>query len=49
LRFFDPEGQLVPTLEEVAESERQQKELAQQRAERLATKLRELGVDPDAL
>ena len=47
LRFFDPEGQLVPTLEEVAESERQQKELAQQRAERLAAKLRELGVDPE--
>jgi Uma2 family endonuclease len=35
LRFFAPEGQLIPTPEE--------------RAERLAVKLRELGVDPDTL
>ncbi len=46
LRFFSPDGQRVPT---AAEGERQQKELAQQRAERLAAKLRELGVDPDSL
>ncbi|HEY9874184.1 MAG TPA: Uma2 family endonuclease [Candidatus Obscuribacterales bacterium] len=49
LRFFTAEGQLVELPEEAAEAERQQKELAQQRAERLAAKLRELGVDPDTL
>ncbi len=49
LRFFTPEGQLVPTPEEVAESERQQKELALNRAERLAAKLRELNIDPDTI
>ena len=42
LRFFTPEGQLVPTPEEVAEQETQ-------RAERLAAKLRELNVDPDTI
>lgn len=46
LRFFTSVGQLVLT---EAESERQQKELAQQRAERLAAKLRELSVDPNVL
>ncbi len=35
LRFFTPEGRLVPTPEE--------------EAERLAAKLREMGVDPDSL
>ena len=35
LRFFTPEGKLVPTPEE--------------RNEKLAAKLRELGVDPDAV
>ncbi|MBD2040863.1 Uma2 family endonuclease [Microcoleus sp. FACHB-672] len=49
LRFFTPEGELVPTPEESAESEKQQKELAQQRAEKLAAKLRELNIDPDNL
>ena len=63
LRFFTSEGQLVPTPEEVAEKERQQKELALEqaekerqhkelaleRAERLATKLRELNIDPDTI
>ncbi len=33
LRFFTPEGQVVPTPEEVAESERQQKELERQQKE----------------
>jgi Uma2 family endonuclease len=42
LRFFTPEGQLVPTPEEVAEQETQ-------RAERLAAKLRELDIDPDTI
>ena len=40
LRFFTPEEQLVPTPEEAAEQE-------SQRSERLAAKLRELGIDPD--
>jgi Uma2 family endonuclease len=40
LRFFTPEGHLIPTPEESAETERQ-------RSEKLAAKLRELGVDPD--
>ena len=42
LRFFTPDGTLVPTPAEVALQE-------QQRAEQLAAKLRELGVDPDVL
>jgi Uma2 family endonuclease len=56
LRYFTPEGDLVPTPEEQAEferrqkeSERQQKEIAQQKAERLAAKLRELNIDPDTI
>lgn len=56
LRFFTPEGELVPTPEEDAyfqqqqkESERQQKEIAQERADRLAAKLRELNIDPDTI
>ena len=50
LRFFTSESELVPTPEEVAESaeyERQQKEIAQEKAEKLAAKLRELNIDPD--
>ena len=42
LRFFTPEGSLVPTPEEQAEAERQ-------RNEQLAAKLRELGIDPDTI
>lgn len=42
LRFFDPEGEMVPTPEESARQEAS-------RADRLAAKLRELGVDPDDL
>ena len=63
LRFFTADGELIPTPEEQAESEReqkeyerqekeyerQQKEIAQQKAERLAAKLRELNIDPDAV
>ncbi|MGF1538385.1 MAG: Uma2 family endonuclease [Elainellaceae cyanobacterium] len=55
LRFFTPEGDLVPTPEEAAqaaseqlETERQRSETERQRAERLAAKLRELGIDPEA-
>ncbi|KJH71405.1 Uma2 family endonuclease [Aliterella atlantica] len=42
LRFFTAEGLLVPTPEEVAQEQTQ-------KAEILAAKLRELGVDPDNL
>ncbi len=49
LRFFTPEGEQVPTPEEAAESEQKLRELAQQRVEQLAAKLRELGIDPDNL
>ncbi|MGB6167156.1 MAG: Uma2 family endonuclease, partial [Geitlerinemataceae cyanobacterium] len=49
LRFFTAEGELVPTPEEVAEMERQQKEEALERVDRLAAKLRELNIDPDTI
>lgn len=42
LRFFTPEGQLVPTPTESAEQERD-------RADRLAQHLRQLGLDPSEL
>ena len=42
LRFFTDYGELVPTPEEVADSERQQKEFAQQRAQR-ETRQKELA------
>jgi Uma2 family endonuclease len=54
LRWWDAEGNLLLTGEVRAEraetllqEERQQKELAQQRAEILAQKLREMGINPD--
>ncbi len=53
LRFFTPEGQLIPTPVEAAEQEeqkavqeRQRADQEQQRSEKLAAKLRELGIDP---
>ncbi len=53
LRLFTPEGSLLPTPEELVAQENQrveqiqsQLEQEQQRAERLAEKLRELGIDP---
>jgi Uma2 family endonuclease len=56
LRFFTTEAVLVPSPEEEADSERQkaaserqQKELAEERAERLAARLRELNIDPDTI
>ncbi len=42
LRFFTPEGALVPTPEEVVVAERQ-------RSDRMAAKLQELGIDPEQL
>ncbi|GAB4470509.1 MAG: Uma2 family endonuclease [Elainellaceae cyanobacterium] len=49
LRFFRPDGSLVPTPEEAARIEQQRADMEQQRGDRLAEKLRELGVDPDSL
>lgn len=56
LRFFTPDGTLVPTPEEAAETEQQRADAEQQRAEaaeqqqaKLVEKLRELGIDPDTL
>lgn len=49
LRFFTPEGDLVPTPAEAAIQAQQQVQQTQQRAERLSEKLRELGVDPNTL
>jgi Uma2 family endonuclease len=42
LRYFTPEGELVPTPEETAEEETK-------KSERLAAKLRELNIDPDTI
>ncbi|MEL4895345.1 Uma2 family endonuclease [Crocosphaera sp. Alani8] len=47
LRYFTSEGELVPSPEEAASQERQQKELALQKIEELQKKLRELGVNLD--
>jgi Uma2 family endonuclease len=54
LRFFTPEGQLVPTPEETAESAQREIASAQQtlaaerqRNEKLAAQVRSLGVEPD--
>ncbi len=56
LRFFRSEGQLVATPEESALAERRQRlvaeeraELAEERVERLAARLRSLNIDPDSV
>ncbi|WP_138498502.1 Uma2 family endonuclease [Nostoc sp. PA-18-2419] len=49
LRFFTPDGQLVPTPEETAEQAEKRLEQAEQKAQRLAAKLRELNIDPDTI
>ena len=56
LRFFTPDGVLVPIPEEAArqaqqdmQQAQQEAQQAQQQAGRLAEKLRELGVDPDTV
>ncbi|MEB3882194.1 Uma2 family endonuclease [Lyngbya sp. CCY1209] len=56
LRFFTADGDLVPTPEESATNEKQQRELAEQQLEterqqkeKLIAKLRELGIDPDTV
>jgi Uma2 family endonuclease len=48
LRFFSAEGDLIPTPEESAQAAEAMAETERQRSEKLAEKLRELGVDPDA-
>jgi hypothetical protein len=47
LRWYDRAGNWIPTPNEIAEQERQRAEAALQKAEHLAAKLQELGVDPD--
>ncbi len=49
LRYFDGSGALIPTAEESALQERERALLEHARAERLAQRLRELGVDPISL
>lgn len=49
LRWWDSAGQLLLNGDERAEQEKQRAEQEKQRADRLAARLRELGVDPDAL
>ena len=46
LRWYDAIGNWIPT---EAEKERQEKELAQARAERLAERLRQAGIDPEQI
>lgn len=49
LRWYDAQGNWVPTPEERAEQEHQRAEQEHQRAERLAELLRQLGYDPNQL
>jgi len=49
LRWYDHAGNWIPTPDEVAEQERQRAEAALRKAEQLAAKLRDLGVDPDQM
>ena len=49
LRWCDREGQMIPTGAESAEIERQGREIERQRAERLAERLREMGINPDEI
>lgn len=49
LRWLTAEGGLIPTSSEQVIAAQQQATAAQQRAERLAAQLRELGIDPDEL
>lgn len=49
LRWCDRFGQVIPTGAEGQSTERQRAETERQRADRLAQKLRDLGIDPDTL
>ena len=49
LRWRDEQGNWIPTSKEQTERERQRADVQQQRANRLATRLRELGIDPSEI
>jgi hypothetical protein len=49
LRWCDRQGQVIPTGAEGQETERQRAEAERQRANRLAARLREMGLNPDEL
>lgn len=49
LRWETLEGELLPTERELSQQAQQQAQQAQQKNEKLAAKLRELGIDPDEL
>jgi Uma2 family endonuclease len=49
LRFFTPESELILTPEETAKTATEKLEIEQQQNEKLAAKLRELGIDPNTL
>jgi Uma2 family endonuclease len=49
LRYFTPDGALVPTPEEAARQAEDRAIQESQRAEKLAAKLRELGIDPEEI
>ncbi len=48
-RFFTPDGTMLPTAAEVIEQVRREAEQVRGEKDRLAAKLRELGLDPDKL
>jgi len=48
LYWYDREGNRLPTPEEVAQRESERAAMAERRAEILAARLREMGVDPDS-
>jgi hypothetical protein len=49
LRYFRPDGELVPTPQESALQEKLAKEEAQKQAAILAEKLKELGINPNEI
>jgi hypothetical protein len=49
LRWCDRDGQVIPTGAEGRDAERQGREVERQRAERLAERLRAMGVNPDEI
>jgi Uma2 family endonuclease len=49
LRWWDSEGNLLPSAEERADQETLRADQEKSRADRLAAKLRELGLDPDSI
>ena len=49
LYWYDEAGKRYMTADEIAKAEQQQGEIAEQKQQRLAAKLRELGIDPDTV